>query len=56
MTVWKVDKAVRNLTSESPELVEPASTAPNHADEGTGEKSSTALLVRPNLRGVVTFL
>ena len=37
MTAWKVDKAVGNVKNDRPELIEPASTTPNHVDEGTGE-------------------
>jgi putative SOS response-associated peptidase YedK len=37
MTAWKVDKAVGNVKNDSPDLIEPTSTAPNQVDEGTDE-------------------
>ena len=37
MTAWKVDKAVGNVKNDSPELIEPASTTPNEADQDTDE-------------------
>ena len=37
MTAWKVDKAVGNVKNDSPELIEPASTTPNHVDESIDE-------------------
>ena len=37
MIAWKVDKAVGNAKNDSPELIEPASTTPNHVDEGIDE-------------------
>jgi hypothetical protein len=33
MTAWKVDKAVGNVKNDMPELIEPASTALENADE-----------------------
>jgi hypothetical protein len=38
MTAWKMVKAIRNVKNDSPEPIEPASTAPNHVDEGTDER------------------
>jgi putative SOS response-associated peptidase YedK len=34
MTAWKVDKAVGNVKNDRPELIEPASAAPEQVEEG----------------------
>ena len=34
MTAWKVDKAVGNVKNDRPELIEPASAAPEVVEEG----------------------
>ena len=34
MTAWKVDKAVGNAKNDRPELIEPASVAPEEVEQG----------------------
>jgi putative SOS response-associated peptidase YedK len=37
MTAWKVDKAVGNVKNDRPELIEPASTAPEEVEEDVAD-------------------
>ena len=37
MTAWKVDKAVGNAKNDSPELIEPASAAPESSENRSQE-------------------
>jgi putative SOS response-associated peptidase YedK len=38
MTAWKVDKAVGNVKNDRPELIDPASVAPEQTEEPLRER------------------
>lgn len=43
MTAWKVDTAVGNVKNDRPELIEPASAAPEQTEEPLPERPGSLL-------------